>query len=374
MSADLRPASRLLGLGLSPIRGMSLGAPADAVSLGLGEPTWELPAVAAEALARDNCDCAYGPNAGLPELREAVAAYQGTSADRVMVTAGSQGTLFALFQAWAGPGSQALVPDPGFLAYPALARLAGATPVPYRLGPGGRLDAELFSSALDRAPAAALAVVNHPGNPSGGGADPAALARVSDACRDRGVLLISDEVYRELYLGERPCGLADASDYGVTLSSVSKAWGGPGLRLGWAVGDPRVLEPARLVHNYMTTAAARPSQRAALALLKTSDVVLPAARLALKERWEAFSGALEKELGLSPEPPAGSFYYWMRLPEDAIADPMAFCLRVRDQGRVIVIPGLAFGEAGRPYARLSWAGPPDALKEGVRRLAPFCGA
>ena len=96
------------------------------------------------------------------------------------------------------------------------------------------------------------------------------------------------------YLGERPGGLADVSDYGVTLSSVSKAWGGPGLRLGWAVGDPRVLEPARLVHNYMTTAAARPSQRAALALLKASDVVLPAARLALKERWEAFSGALEK--------------------------------------------------------------------------------
>jgi aspartate/methionine/tyrosine aminotransferase len=364
-------ASRLDGITLSPIRRMNLGAPADAISLGLGEPTWPLPEAAATALGRIRHDCSYGPNAGLPELREELGRFHGTAADQVMVAAGSQGALYALFQAWAGPGSQVLVPDPGFLAYPLLARLAGAAAVPYVLGPGGTLDADSFLAALAATPAAAIAVINHPGNPCGGGATAEALGRVAGACRARGVLLIADEVYRELYLGERPSSLRDVSDYGITLSSASKAWGAPGLRVGWAIGDPAVLEPARLIHNYMTTAASRPSQEAALALLADSAAIIPAARQAVRERWEALKAALSIHLNHTVVQPAGAFYYWLPLPPGVEADPLTFCLRVRDQGKVIIVPGLAFGEAGRAYARVSYAGSPADITEGIKRLAPF---
>lgn len=367
----MKTASRLDGITLSPIRRMNLGAPADAVSLGLGEPTWPLPEAATKALGKARRDCSYGPNAGLPELREELARFYGTTADQVMVAAGSQGALYALFQAWTGPGSQVLVPDPGFLAYPLLARLASATPVPYPLGPGGSLDADNFLAALAGTPEAALAVINHPGNPCGGGATADALGRVAQACRDRGVVLISDEVYRELYLGERPTGLRDVSDYGITLSSASKAWGAPGLRVGWALGDPSLLEPARLIHNYMTTAAARPSQEAALALLAESGTIIPAARQALRDRWEAFRIALSTQMDHKAEQPAGAFYYWLPLPPGAGIDPLAFCLRVRDQGKVIIVPGIAFGEAGRAYARVSYAGSPADITKGIYRLAPF---
>jgi aspartate/methionine/tyrosine aminotransferase len=350
---------------------MNLGAPEDAVSLGLGEPTWPLPATAARALGKVREGCSYGPNAGLPELREELGRFYGTTADQVMVAAGSQGALYALFQAWAGPGSQVLVPDPGFLAYPLLARLAGATAAPYALGPGGSLDADSFAAALAGTPAAAIAVINHPGNPCGGGATAEALVRVATACRERGVLLIADEVYRELYLGERPVGLRDVSDYGITLSSTSKAWAAPGLRVGWALGDPAVLEPARLIHNYMTTAAARPSQEAALALVADSSSIIPAARQAVRERWEALKATLSTLMDHEAVQPAGAFYYWLPLPAGAEADPLAFCLRVRDQGKVIIVPGIAFGEAGRAYARVSYAGSPEDITEGVKRLAPF---
>jgi aspartate/methionine/tyrosine aminotransferase len=339
--------------------------------MGLGEPGWALPEPGRLALAQAPGPCPYGPNVGLPALVEAVAACHGVQPAQTMVASGSEGALFALFQAWLEPGDAALVPDPGFLAYPAIARLAGAEPVPYGLGPGFALDADAFRAVLERTPNAKLAVVNHPGNPTGAGASAQALREVAEACADRGILLLSDEVYRELYLGARAPSLRDVTDTGLVLGSVSKAWGAPGLRVGWALGDPAWLAPAKLVHAYMVTAPARPAQLAATALLAASSQVLAEARGHLRLRWEAFAGAFLEAFGHAPEPAAGGFYHWLALPAVAQGDPMAFCLRLRDEGGVVVVPGLAFGEGGRGHVRLSYAGDPDGIREGVRRLAPF---
>jgi aspartate/methionine/tyrosine aminotransferase len=141
--------------------------------------------------------------------------------------------------------------------------------------------------------------------------------------------------------------------------------------VGWALGDAALLAPARLVHAYMVTAPARPSQLAALALLRASDQVLAEAREHLRVRWEAFAGAFAQAFGRSPAPGAGGFYHWLALPPAALADPMAFCLRLRDQGGVVVVPGQAFGPGGRGHIRLSYAGAPEQIREGLRRLAPF---
>ena len=130
-----------------------------------------------------------------------------------------------------------------------------------------------------------------------------------------------------------------------------------------------LLAPARLVHAYMVTAPARPSQLAALALMEASPSVLAEAREHLRLRWEAFAGAFDIGFGRAPAPSAGGFYHWQPVPEGV--DPMAFCLRLRDEGKVIVVPGLAFGERGRGFIRLSYAGAPDRIREGVARLAPF---
>jgi len=365
----LKAASRLSRLRPSPIRALSEGAPADAVPMGLGEPGWDLPAPAREALARTQGPCAYGPNAGLPGLQEAVAAFHGTRADEVLLTTGSQGALFALIQAYAEPGDAVLVPDPGFLAYPALARVAGAEPVPYALGPGFRLDAGRFREALDRTPQAQVAILNHPGNPTGAGASREDLAEIAEACARRGVLLISDEVYRELRLGEPVPSLREVTADGLVLGSVSKAWGAPGLRVGWALGDPALLAPARLVHAYMVTAPARPSQLAAQALLEASDQVLAEARVHLSLRWEAFRSAFQDHFGRTPELASGGFYHWLEMPPGV--DPMVFCLKLRDEGRVVVVPGMAFGDRGANHVRLSYAGDPGRIREGVARLAPF---
>ncbi|MBP1627456.1 MAG: pyridoxal phosphate-dependent aminotransferase [Holophagaceae bacterium] len=367
----MMPASRLGHLRPSPIRALSEGAPASAIPMGLGEPGWALPEPGRLAFLGIEGPCAYGPNAGLPELREAVAQFHGEHLDRVMLATGSQGALFALFQAWLEPGDAVLVPDPGFLSYPALAHMAGATPLPYSLDANFRLDAEAFCAALDQAPRAKMAIINHPANPTGAGASREALTRVAEACEKRGILLISDEVYRELYLGERPASLREVTQSGLVLGSVSKAWGGPGLRLGWALGDPKWLAPARLLHAYMVTAPAAPAQRAALALIRESATVLPAARQEIRTRWNAFEAAYRTHFQATPALASGGFYHWLKVPEAAQADPMAFCLRLRDEGGVVVVPGSAFGEGGRHHIRLSFAGQPEAIAEGIRRLAPY---
>jgi len=356
-------------IGLSPIRVFSQGAPADAIPMGLGEPTWELPAPARKALAEEAGPCGYGPNAGLPELRQAVACWHGAEVDETLITSGSEAALFSLLMAWLGPGDEVLVPDPGFPAYPVLAKLARAEAVPYALAATDRfrLDAAAFVACLEAHPRVKVAILNHPGNPTGGGASLEDLRRVALACRQRDILLIADEVYRDLHFGVRPPSLREADDYGIVLGSMSKGWAAPGLRVGWAVGDPRWLEPARTIHAFAVTAAAAPCQRAALALLEASDDVLPQGRREIALRWEALAAAWREHFGGTLAPPAGSFYHWLRLPEGP--EPMAFCLRLRDEGKVVLVPGTAFGEGGRGYARLSFAARPEQVREGIRRLA-----
>jgi len=365
----MMPSARVQGIGLSPIRVFSQGAAADAIPMGLGEPTWELPAPARKALSEETGPCGYGPNAGLPELRQAVARWHGADPEQVLITSGSEAALFSLLMAWLGPGDELLVPDPGFTAYPILAKLAGAVAVPYALGRSDRfrLDAEAFVACLEQHPRAKVAILNHPGNPTGGGASLEDLRTVARTCRQRGILLISDEVYRDLHFGIRPPSLRDAEDYGIVLGSMSKGWAAPGLRVGWAVGDPGWLEPARSIHAFAVTAAAAPCQRAALALLEASEEVLPQGRREVAVRWEALASAWREHFGEVLVPPAGSFYHWLQLPQGP--DPMAFCLRLRDEAKVVLVPGTAFGEGGRGYARLSFAARPEQIHEGVRRLA-----
>ncbi len=363
----MNPAARLHGLRPSPIRILTEGAPPDAIPLGLGEPTWELPAAARKALAHLEGSCPYGPNAGLPELRRAVATHHDAEVDEVLITCGSQGALCALFLAWLGPGDAVLVPDPGFPAYPALARLAGAEPVPYPLGPGNRLDGSALIQVLDAHPEARIVVLNHPANPTGAGASLAGLHQAAEACRARDVLLVSDEVYRDLHYGTRPSSLRDASPWGVVLGSLSKGWAAPGLRVGWAVGDPRWLAPARTVHAMATTAAPASSQRAALALLEDREAILARGRSEVAQRWEALAQAWLDHFGTALEPPDGAFYHWMEL--DAGEEEMAACLRLRDEAKVVLVPGSAFGARGKGRARLSFAARPEHIVEGIRRLA-----
>lgn len=368
----MNKAVRLQGMRPSPVRMLSEGAPADAIPLGLGEPTWCMPDPARRALTEFGGVCGYGDNRGIPDLRKAVADFYGVSPDQVMMTAGSQGGLFALLQSYIGPGEKVLIPDPGFVAYKGITQLAGGEAVTYPLTPPNRfrLRAESVISRLDT-PGLKAVVVNYPSNPTGASTSAADIRSIVEACETRNILLVADEVYRDLYFGERPPSLREISDYGIVVSSLSKAWGSPGLRVGWAIGDPEVLAAMRVMHSFMVTGVSVPAQRAGIALLENSDEIHGAARREIYSRWEAMASALKQHWGIQPLPPDGAFYYWTKLPAAALSDPLAFCFRLRDEAKVITVPGMLFGEQGREYVRISFAASPEQVQEGVRRLAPY---
>jgi aspartate/methionine/tyrosine aminotransferase len=371
-----RPANRVKDVKPSPIRIVSDGAPQDAIPLGLGEPTWPLPEIARRALAATPASCPYGPNAGLDALRQRIAARHRVPIDGTLITNGSQEALFSLLQAWVNPGDVVLVPDPGFVAYRTIARLAEATPVGYRLAEDDRfrLRASEIVAALEANERVAAVVINHPANPTGAGAALDELAAVAEACAQRDVLLISDEVYRELHFGT-PCpSLRDAAETGVVISSLSKGFAAPGLRIGWIAGELRWLPPARVLHAFNVTAAAYPSQLAAIALLDGAEEVLAESRRQVGARYEALRAAMAEFAGRAIAPPDGGFYHWLTLPEAARSDPMAFCLKLRDEAKVVIIPGSGFGERGGGHARLSFGASPEQVREGVKRLAPYLGA
>ena len=365
-------ASRIGSLDISLIRQIAEAAPAGAIPLGIGEPTWDLPAPALQVLHDWSGRAPYGAGTGLPELRQAIATYYGVTVDHVVVTQGSIGGLFSLLQAWVGAGDRVLLPDPGFVTYPNLVRFAQAEPVFYPLNEADRfrLDVAQVLSRLDDKRVKAV-IVNHPSNPTGAGCDADDLKRLAEECHARGILLISDEVYRDLYFGQRPAGLREHSPHGVVVSSVSKGWGAPGLRVGWMIGDPELLAPARTVHSYATTSPSYVAQKAALALIENSVEIHVAARRELQARWEALREAKLRYFGIADLPPDGSFYHFMPLPDGAESDPVAFAIKVRDEAGVVVIPGLAFGERGRSYMRVSFAATPEQIDEGIRRLAPY---
>ena len=357
----------------SAIRAVRRDLHGETIDLGLGEPGWRW---SAETQAAVEAGLAgrrwgYGPQAGESELRERIAEREGAQPEEVMVTVGAQGALFALTRAFLGPGDVALVPDPGFTAYPELVRQSGARPVSYPLpaAQGFELDANVLLAVLEAQPRTRMVILNHPANPTGAGASPEALALVAEVCRRRRILLVSDEVYRDLHRsGVAPVGgLRRVESDGIVVGSLSKAWAAPGLRVGWLVAPPPVVEACREVHAWAVTSAAGPSQAMATTLLGLGEAPLRESRHQLERRWREVESVWRSEVGGPCSFLGAGLYLWLPLPASASGDPRAFCARVQRQARVAGVPGIAFGEGGRGFVRFSLGGPVAEIGEGLRR-------
>jgi aspartate/methionine/tyrosine aminotransferase len=371
--ATLRVSKRLDGVELSLIRRVLSAAPPGAINLGFGEPDLATPPSIVEAAraAIERPRLGYSPNAGLPELREAVArAYgpEGAGPDGVSVTVGAAEALLVAMLSWVDPGDEVLVPDPGYPAYAAIARIAGATPVPYRLpaSTGFQLDPGALEAAMS--PRTRLLILNTPANPSGRVMDEAALRTVRDLARSRDLLVVSDEVYRDLRFGGRAPSYLDVEDDAVVVGSLSKSASMTGWRVGWVLGPPERIRWMTVTHQYAVTCAPTHSQWAALAAFEApARRALEAWVDVLERRRDLLCELVERRLGWRTVRPEGTFYVLVEAAPGG--GSLELAMRLLERARVITIPGEAFGREAEGFLRLSFSLPEEDIREAVDRIA-----
>lgn len=370
---SIRLAARAAGLKRTLIREIFESAPADAINLGLGQPDLPTPPSVALAgiagIARGQTG--YGPTAGDPALREAVAATQpelAQGADQVLITVGSQEAMFVACLALLDPGDELLYPDPGYPAYPTVAALAGGRGVAYPLRAENafRIDAGDIESRLTERTRAVI--VNEPSNPTGAISDPAELRRLALVLRSRGVAWISDEIYAG-FVYERPLATLAAQDPagGIVVSGLSKDTSMTGWRIGWIVGPREFVQRCTAVHQHLVTCASNVSQAAAVAAFRPEG---RREREAYRETFARRRLLMARELsgidGLRFAPPDGGFYFFVDAAR--FGDATECCRRILERGRVIVIPGVAFGRNAPDFIRISFAADELTIREGVRRI------
>ena len=374
---DLTPPKRLQGIEKSVIRQIFDRALPGSLNLGLGEPDLPTPDVIRREAVRviSEQQNGYTSHAGLPELREKIAAdyeYLEGKPERVIVTAGSQEALYLALLSIVDDGDEVLLPNPGFVAYPTIVRMAGGKSTFYELPAANDFGFDLESFRRALTPQTKAVVCISPSNPTGRALSQDDLRGIADALRDHDAYLISDEIYRELYFeDERPESASVFHDRTIVISGLSKSMSMTGWRLGWIAGDESVIKSALILHGYVTTCASAVSQKAAL--VSWSDEAEDARegfRKTFRTRRDHLLGLIKNELGLRAVKPDGAFYTMVDVSRYGSSMQVAEALL---EEKLITVPGSAFGSQSEGFLRVSFCAELDALTEGVGRMKKGLG-
>ena len=360
-------SDRVERISISGIREVFEAASEDAINLGLGQPDFPTPdharQAAVDAIEAGKAD-GYTGNKGIEPLREAIsdkfARDQGVDvpAGDIVATAGASEALHVAMEAHLEPGDEVLIPDPGFVSYDALAKVAGAEPVPVPLRDDLTLDPAAVEAAITDATAAF--VLNSPGNPTGAVSPPDDVREFARIADEHDVLCISDEVYEHtVFDGEHRSPLEFERENVVVAGGCSKTYSMTGWRLGWVTGASERVERMLRVHQYVQACASAPAQYAAEAALTGPQDVVAEMCGAFERRRDLVLGRFD-EMGLACPTPQGAFYAMPAVPEGFVGA----CID-RD---VIVVPGEAFGEAGAGRMRVSYAQDEAQLEEALDRM------
>jgi aspartate/methionine/tyrosine aminotransferase len=351
------------------------------VHLEIGEPDFDTPASIRDAAihAIQEGFTHYGPSAGLPEVREVIAAYiakdRGLSvkSDQVVITPGGKPIITFAIMATVDPGDEVIVPNPGFPIYESVARFVGGKVVPLVL----REDRDFRFGAADLerllTPKTKMVVLNSPHNPTGSVLSPKDLDEIAVLLRDRDVWVLSDEIYSKiLYEGEhqsiatRP-GMAEKT---ILLDGFSKTYAMTGWRLGYGVMAPALAKHvARLATNVYSHATSFVQRGAPTALGGKQDEVV-AMVAEFRRRREAIVKGLNAIPGVKCAKPAGAFYVFPNVTSLGMKSGDVESALLQEAG-IAALSGTAFGAHGEGYIRFSYANSIENIQEGLRRFETF---
>ncbi|MEO8573436.1 MAG: pyridoxal phosphate-dependent aminotransferase [Pyrinomonadaceae bacterium] len=367
-----RLPARLQGLQPTLIRQFFERALPDSINFGLGEPDLPTPQFMrdeAARIARDEQN-GYTSHPGIPALRDKIAEqYPHLELPRtgVVVTCGSQEAMTNAFLCTVEAGDEVLLPDPSFPAYDACTRIAQATPVYYRMPASGEFKFDIADFKSRITPRTKLAVVISPSNPTGKILTEENLKQIAAALDGTGIWLISDEIYSDLYFGEKPHSASEFYERTIIVSGLSKSLSMTGWRLGWAAcKDPRIINAIQVLHGFTTVCTSAITQKASLlGWTDEAEKAKQEARDIYKKRGEFLVNLFRMELGLNASSPEGAFYTMLDV--RSLGDDIEVAEKFL-QNRVITVPGVAFGSEAKGFLRISFCNPEERMAEGVRRM------
>ena len=353
----------------------------DAISLGVGEPDFQTPWHIRDAgiYSLEKGFTKYTSNAGMTDVRREICRYLerrfGLRYDmnsQVLVTVGGSEAIDLAIRCITDPGDEILIPEPSFVCYGPIATLASGVPVPIPLTADNefRLSPEQLAAAVT--PRTKALVLPYPSNPTGGIMEREDLEKLVPILKERGILVISDEIYAELTYGPRHVSMAsipEMADQTIVINGMSKAYSMTGWRLGYACGPAPLISQMTKIHQYAIMSAPTTSQYAAVEALKNGDGDIEAMKEEYDGRRRFLVDGLRK-LGLECFEPRGAFYVFPCIRSTGLSSE-EFCERLLVQQKVACIAGNAFGASGEGFVRMCYAASMQNLEEALRRIGLF---
>jgi aspartate aminotransferase len=353
----------------------------DVCSFSAGEPDFDTPSHIKEAakVALDQGKTKYGPAAGEPKLRAAIATkltqdnqlhYQP---ENVIVTNGGKHSLFNLMLALIEPGDEVIIPAPYWLSYPEMVILAGGKPVIVETT--AETDYKITPEQLNEAitPNTKLFVLNSPSNPTGAVYTPTEIKALGKVIVERDILVVSDEIYEKiLYDGAEHFSIGAVSpevfERTIISNGFAKSYSMTGWRVGYIAGPVPIVKAMTTIQSHSTSNVCTFAQYGAIAALENSQDCVAEMLAAFTERRKVILDAVRAIPKLSCPTPEGAFYVFIDVSQTGMTS-LKFCDALLESQQVAAIPGIAFG--ADQCIRLSYATDLESINKGMDRLAKF---
>lgn len=353
----------------------------DVINLGIGEPDMATPTVIIEAGVKALMDghTHYTPNAGIFELREAIAndlKRQGIKRDpktEIVITTGGMGGLALSLMVLLNPGDEVLIQDPQWLNYFAQVKFFGGIPVPVPVKEenGFAITAEDIESRITKR--TKVLMLNSPNNPTGAVLNLEELKRIAEVAKRHDLIVLSDEVYSTIVFDDTKhysiSTLEGMKDRTVVINSFSKSFAMTGWRIGYATGNQDIIDKMTRLQENIVACVNSGAQYAALEALKRPELALEMQELYRIRRNLVVEG-LQAIKGISCLKPKGSFYVFVDV-SDIGVDEVTFAEELLEQQHTVLIPGSAFGDMGKGYVRICYANSEDNLTRAIQRIQRY---
>ena len=355
---------------------------ADVIDLTLGDPDYPTPPYVCEAGCRAIREgkTKYTANAGLPELRAAIAdkimeetGIKYDPAKNVIVTIGAMGALYLLIKSYINEGDEVLIPAPYWINYSQMVTMSGGVPVIVSSDREGfALSVDLLEQAVT--PKTRMMIINSPCNPTGEVYSRESLEAIAEIAKKNDLLVVADEAYSCILFDDAKftsiVDIPGMKEHTVLVNSFSKRYSMTGWRVGYAVGDEDIISAMTRLQENVASCCPQPSQYAAIAALKGSQDSVKEMVRGYERRRDVFVEGINKIGKLSCRKPMGTFYVFVDISKTGM-NSVDFAYDLLDKVQVAVVPGVTYGQIGDKYVRVALTRNEDVIREAVGRIEKY---